>query len=238
MKKEEVIENLYSTFKKYDTSDIHYCDCGCIGPDDVKKLASKKLKDLEEDDFFSYHESAIYTWGDIKHYKHFLPRILEVHNQLNGRGMIGLDEISTKLEYAKWSTWEGNEIKAILDFIRIDWMEFVNEKESEIEKDDLAYYSFFFEINHLLQLWKITKKGKGLRNFVHFFYFYGTEILNKGIKIKGKDCDKEFRNLITQIDLVKNIEEEFFRVDEDDQEYSNKISVVIQMIEQNISLFP
>ncbi|MGE5670735.1 MAG: hypothetical protein ACM31E_04770, partial [Fibrobacterota bacterium] len=76
MTKQEAIENLYLTFNKYTTSDMHHCDCGCINSEDVKRLASKKLRELDEDDFSSYHGSALYTWGEIEHYKHFLPRIL------------------------------------------------------------------------------------------------------------------------------------------------------------------
>ncbi|NJK96998.1 MAG: hypothetical protein HC905_20615 [Bacteroidales bacterium] len=100
MEKHVVIDNLYLTFNRYTTSDMHYCDCGCVDPADAKKLASKKLRELEEDDFSVYHGSALYTWGEIEHYKHFLPRILEVHNILSGRGVIGLYEITTKLAYA------------------------------------------------------------------------------------------------------------------------------------------
>ena len=46
-----VIENLYSTFRKYTTDGIHHCDCGCINEEDVIKLKSKTLRDLEENDF-------------------------------------------------------------------------------------------------------------------------------------------------------------------------------------------
>jgi len=60
---EASIENLYSVFSKYTTSNMHYCDCGCIDERNVKKLASKKLRELEEDDFSAYHGSALYTWG-------------------------------------------------------------------------------------------------------------------------------------------------------------------------------
>jgi len=230
--KTEVIENLYSTFRKYTTSNMHYCDCGCIDLNDVKKLASKKLRDLEEDDFCSYHGSALYTWGDMEHYKHFLPRILEVHNKLNGRGLIGLYELTTKLDYAKWNTWEQQEKKAIKDFIYTDWNDFVNEKESDIGKDDLAYYSFFFELESLVKLWKIDGQGTGLRNFVYFFYYNGTELISKGLEIKDKNYDSLFKEFINQEQLVERLEEAFFKVESENKEYAEKISAVTQMIEQ------
>jgi len=70
-----VIAHLYHTFENYTTQGIHYCDCGCTDEEDVRKLNSKPLKQLEEDDLIAYHLSALYTWGDVEHYKHYLPRI-------------------------------------------------------------------------------------------------------------------------------------------------------------------
>ncbi|GCC53173.1 hypothetical protein SanaruYs_34160 [Chryseotalea sanaruensis] len=232
MKLEEAIENLYQVFSKYTTSDMYYCDCGCIDENDVKKLASKKLRELGEDDFSSYHGSALYTWGDIEHYKHFLPRILEVHNEKNGKGLIGLFEIISKLEYAEWEKWESNEIKAIKDFIFADWNSFINKQNSEIGTDDIQYYSFFFKPENLFGIWDLTKNGNSFKNFVKFFYYNGTEIINKGLKIKDKIYDKEFLNLLNQSELLDKLEIEFFKADEVDKDYAEKISIVTQMIEQ------
>ncbi len=232
MEKEAVIENLYSVFGKYHTSNMHHCDCGCIDPDDVKKLASKKLRELEEEDFCSYHGSALYTWGELVHYKHFLPRILEVHNKLNGQGLIGLYELTVKLAYAKWHTWDEQEIKAIKDFILMDWKEFVNAREVEIEIDDLEYYSFFLELEDLFKVWKMNHTGTGLRNFVHFFYKEGTELLYKGLKIKKRNYDLVFKNFIQQEKLTERLEEAFFKFELADHKLAEKISIVLQMIEQ------
>ncbi len=232
MRIEEAIENLYQVFSKYTTSDIHYCGCGCIDENDVKKLASKKLRELEEDDFSSYHGSALYTWGEIEHYKHFLPRILEVHNEKNGKGLIGLFEITSKLEYAKWENWDFIEIKAIKDFIYADWNSFINSQNSEIGTTDIEYYCFFFKPEDLLGIWDFTKNENGLKNFVTFFYYNGTEIIMKGLKIKDRVYDKEFMDLLNQPELLNKLENEFFKAEEIDKEYAEKISIVIQMIEQ------
>lgn len=232
MDKKEAIENLYLTFRKYTTSNMDYCKCGCNDPEDVKKLASKKLRDLEEDDFSAYHGSALYTWGDVEHYKHFLPRILEVHNILNGRGLIGLFEITTKLDYAKWTTWAEDEVEAIKNFILVDWIEFVNDNYAEIGTDDLEYYIFFFGLQDLLSLWRLSQSSNGLRNFVYFFYKHGTVILGKGLKINDKIYASEWRKLLNSESILQLLEKEFFKVSESDSEYSEKISIVIQMLEQ------
>ncbi len=228
---QDSIANLYSTFAKYHTSDMHYCNCGCIDPEDVKKLASKKLRELEEDDFGSYHGSALYTWGEIEHYKHFLPRILEVHNLRNGNGIIGLFEITSKLEYAKWSSWDSKEINAIKNFILADWSDFANEKESEINISDLEYYSFFIDPMDLFQLWRPTSSENSIKNFVNFFYYSGSDLMNKGAK--DKTYNEAINHLIGRSSLLKQLEESFFIIHESEPELAEKTSVVIQMIEQN-----
>lgn len=236
MKIKEVIENLYSVFSKYTASNMYHCDCGCIDEDDVKKLASKKLMELNEDDFSSYHGSAISTWGDVKHYKHFLPRVIEVHHQKKGKGLIGIYEIIQKLEYAKWHTWDDNEIKVIKDFIIADWNDFVNEKESNIVKEHLEHYMFFFSLSDLLNIWKLTKTKNGLKNFVTFFYHSGSELINKGFKLNDHFFVAEFNEFIHNENALEELEKDFFKMDEIHKEYAEKVSIVIQMIEQENKL--
>jgi hypothetical protein len=242
---QEAIENLYQTFNKYTTSDMHHCNCGCINPIAVKKLASKKLRELEESDFAYYHGSALSTWGEVEHYKHFLPRILEVHNSFKGRGLVGLYEITTKLEYAQWSSWDKVEREAINNFILLDWIEFVNDSESEIESTDLKYYSYFFQLRELLKLWKLSQGTNGLRNFVYFLYHHATDILNGKSWIQDKSFEIDLKDLLNKENLMELLEMEFFEVSEADSAYSEKISIVIQMIElekksqqQSIRSFP
>ncbi|MDF1699112.1 MAG: hypothetical protein P1U56_24880 [Saprospiraceae bacterium] len=232
------INQLYSTFSKYSPSDMYYCDCGCIDVEDVKKLASKPLKVLEEDDFVSYHGSALYTWGGLDHYKFFLPRILEVHHQKNGYGLIGLFEITSKLEYAKWETWDSKEVDAIIAFIKSDWNRFVHERKSEIYITDLRYYSFFIPPDELLNVWDVTKSKNSMHNFVRFFYNFGSELMHTGLDKKDTLFIKKFRTFITQKVDVALLEEEFFRVDDLDKEYSTEISIILQMIEQEKRIAP
>lgn len=211
---------------------MQHCDCGCINPDHVKKLASKPLRELEESDYVSYHGSALYTWGELEHYKHFLPRILEVHNILKGRGLIGLYEVTTKLEYAHWDTWDKRERDAITNFILLDWIEFVNNSESDMDADDLKYYSYFFGLRQLVELWNFRQSTFGLRNFINFFYDHGTEILNVRWTVQDKSSEGVWKDLIHAEDLLGLLEIEFFKVHESDSPYAEKISVVMQMIEQ------
>ena len=228
----QAIENLYLTFAKYTPTNMEHCDCGCIDEDDVKKLASKKLRELEEDDFSSYHGSAMYTWGELEHYKHFLPRILEVYHEKRGRGLTGLFEFAQKFEYAKWETWDEAEVDAIKDFITADWDTFVNERYSSIGTSELEEYSFFLSPEILFKNWKIIEKENGLKNFVHFFYYNGSQLIDKGLKLREVVFDKEFKSLVYSDKLLERLEQEFFRINDIDKEYAATISTVLQMIEQ------
>lgn len=228
----QAIENLYLTFAKYTPANMEHCNCGCIDEEDVKKLASKKLRELEEDDFASYHGSAMYTWGELEHYKHFLPRMLEVHHEKRGKGFIGLFEFIQKFEHAKWEAWDEDEVKAIKDFIAADWYTYVNERYSDIGTSDLEEYSFFLSSETLFKNWKIIEKENGLKNFVNFFFYNGSQLIDKGLKLKNNAFDKELRTFIYSNKLLERLEQAFFIASEGNSKYAATISTVLQMIEQ------
>jgi hypothetical protein len=218
------IENLYDTFSQYTTAGIYHCDCGCIKEEDVQKLQSRSLRELQADDLVSYHGSALYTWGELEHYKHFLPRIFELYASKREYAQTGLYEIGRKLEYAKWTEWPSNEVQAIKDLVLADWIEFVNDSTSEIQDTDLENYSRFFNVEELLKM----------RNFVLFFYYYGNHILDKGFKINEKQYGKEMKRLIYTKKLTDKLQDEFFKYEPIDKDYADKVSIVLQMVEQQI----
>ena len=226
------IENLYMTFNAYNTEGMHYCDCGCIDEDDVKKLHSKPLHELELEDISSYHGSALYTWGDLEHYKHFLPRFFELYTTNRKMALIDLYDIGRKLEYAKWTEWPDNEVKAIRDFVMTDWIDFVNNSTSEINDFSLENYSRFFDISVLLHKWDFQYSNNGLKNFVIFFYYHGNRILNSGSHTNAKYSDKIVLQLILENNLSEILYKEFYKYEESDEEYTGKVSIVLQMIDQ------
>jgi hypothetical protein len=235
---ELAIKNLYLIFSKYTTEGIHFCNCGCINEEDVKKLNSKQLKELEQNDLASYHGSALYTWGEVVHYKHYLPRVCELRSTDRNFPFIDLDEIYTKLEYAKWTEWDKNERKAILDYVIADWIEFANKTKSDITDTVFNNYGNFIEIQELVKLWEISnsKNKNALRNFVNFFYYHGSQILNGGLKINGKIYKEEFSSILQTNNLIEKLELEFFKYENIDQEYAANVSIVLQMIEQELKI--
>ena len=230
------IENLYLTFSKYTTVGIYHCDCGCIDEVNVKKLNSKPLRELETDDLISYHGSALYTWGNVEHYKHFLPRICELISVNRDFSYVTLDEFYVKLDYAEWTKWSENEQQAIKDYVIADWIDFANKRNSEIRDNEIGTYSKFFGLNEVLRLWKISKTREALRNFVFFFYYHGNQILNGGLRIVDRKYTQEFLDWFKREDLTKKLVTTFFKNENTDTDYANKISIVLQMIEQEIKI--
>ncbi|MEG1669205.1 hypothetical protein [Chryseobacterium sp.] len=230
------IDNLYEIFSKYNTIGIHHCDCGCIDTHDVKKLNSKPLRELEADDLISYHGSALYTWGDTEHYKHFLPRICELISEKGSFRFVTLDEFQIKLEYAEWKTWPDIEQQVIIDYIMADWIYFVNTCCSEVSDTELLAYIKFLDVKKVLQLWDIAKSDEALHNFVYFFYYYGTEILNDGLHIAGKRFRSEFLEKISEKEIIPKLEYSFFQNEQNNPDYADKISIVLQMIEQEMKI--
>jgi len=228
------IENLYMVFGKYTTEGMHYCDCGCINPEDVKKLNSKPLRALEEDDLVRYQGSALYTWGDIEHYKHYLPRILELYSRKREFALMSLDEIFNKLKYANWMEWVDNEVKAIKDYILQDWIEFVNQDEAEISEIQLAVYNELFELKDLISLWDVNNSQLALKKLVYFFYYYGNNILAGKPALNNPDQKSAFISFIHTNKLAERLEGEFFTYELIDTDYAGKVSIVLQMIEQQL----
>lgn len=230
------IENLYEVFSQYTTSGMEYCDCGCIDPENVKRLYSKPLRQLEEADLAAYHGSAIYTWGEVEHYKHFLPRYFEIYAAKRSSSLIDLYDISTKLLNANWQDWPINEVQAIKEFLLADWFDFVNKSESDISTSNLEDYLHFFGIEQLILVWDVVHSDKGLRNLVLFFYYYGNQILDLKLILNKENASAALKRLIDVENLNCLLEAEYFNNEENDKNYAEKVSIVLQMIEQQLKI--
>jgi hypothetical protein len=236
---EIAIEHLYLTFRPYTTEGIHYCNCGCIDEQDVKKLHSKSLRLLEKDDLISYHGSALYTWGDVEHYKHFLPRICELMSMERELSYVTLYDFHVKLDVAEWAKWPENERQAIIDYVAADWADLVNNRHSDIRDSVLEQYCNFLDMNDLLHWWWVISKSKqALRNKVYFLYYYGNQILHEGLRISDKTYKQEFLTLLHEEGLVAVLETHFFENEQSNPEYADIISIVLQMIEQELRINP
>ena len=108
---ESSLENLYQIFAKYRLRpDIEACPC-CVTESDKRKLHKKELRKMTADDLEKYVFKAVTTWGDEYDLKHFLPRILELMDELPS------EMIFIKLQSIHWETWQSQEKDAIVAYM-------------------------------------------------------------------------------------------------------------------------
>jgi len=236
MKSQTAINDIYEIFGQYQlTEKMHKCPCGCIPDEEEPKVYSKPLRELTDDDLSFYIHKAMTTWGDLNHFKHFLPRMFEIYYESRRKSYtyIDLEEIHYKLDYGEWKTWSEQEIKAIANFVKADWFDFINHTDSEPDNFSFGNYNLYFDFQELLNKWEFTKYELALKNFVNYFYLNGNELIygRKNIKVNDKDRRPELLNLTKRKGLPQQLEKAFFSNEKTHPEYAEKVSVVLQMIE-------
>lgn len=106
----------------------------------------------------------------------------------------------------------------------------------DVNDTELIAYIKFLGIKKVLQLWNIANSEEAIRNFVYFLYYHGTEILYNGLHIEGEKYRSEFLEKISQKEIISKLEYSFFHNEQNNPDYADKISIVLQMIEQEIKI--
>ncbi len=117
----EATEQLYATFSPYrGGEDFVGCDC-CVSTEQSKKLAGTPLRELTYEDLERYARKAMSTWGDVKNFKHFLPRLLELAIEHRDE-FLDLAVVFGKLRCAHWQSWPPREVACVDDYLRAYWV--------------------------------------------------------------------------------------------------------------------
>jgi hypothetical protein len=106
------VKRLYVAFSHYPRPwRMHYCDC-CVTDAEVEPLLATPLRELSADDLGRYPSKALSTWGDDRHYRYFLPRIVEL--SVDDLWLYpGIWGVCGTLAYAGWRSWPPDEQRAI-----------------------------------------------------------------------------------------------------------------------------
>jgi len=78
------------------------------------------LRDLSTDQLRHYGFTAVFTWGSVEDFKHFLPRLLEL-TATEGFQAPDTESLYGRLAYAKFSTWPAAEQAAVRAFGMAHW---------------------------------------------------------------------------------------------------------------------
>lgn len=228
---QDVVSKLYQAFSQYSPQGIQHCDCGCINEEDVIRLATQPLHLLNWEALGPYHGSALYTWGDLSHYKHYLPRILELYSSNRPAALIDLHDIYAKLKYADWLNWDSTEIMAIQNYLRADWQDLLYHQE-EVDLHLLEVYHQFFSVQELISLWDPNATETALKNYVYFFYRTGTSLLGSSVKTLTENDHLILTSFFKTSVSASALENHYFEQETLAPEYAAMVSAVLQMLEQ------
>ena len=128
---EQAIDRLYETFAPYTAQGMSGCP-HCVDEAESRRLVSTPLKELTPRDLLHYAFSALYTWGGIDDFKHFLPRVFE----LVARDELDIAEaLLGKPGYGKWRDWPENEQVPVEQFYRALWFDVLARYPHPLEAD-------------------------------------------------------------------------------------------------------
>lgn len=114
----QAIERCYAAFarvprpQRLDTSPVHDAE------EMLRALTAAPLRDLTGEQIGPFSGSAMTTAGDEHHYRHFLPRILEL--AIDDPAWLGTEPpvIASRLKMAAWRGWPADQQSAVLHFFR------------------------------------------------------------------------------------------------------------------------
>jgi hypothetical protein len=128
-------EKLYSVFSRYPLKPhIDGCPC-CVHEEDQALIRSLPLRQLTAEDLGRYAYKALFTWGDVDDFRHFLPRLLELVAGYPPFGWIDAEPLLGRLAYADWREWPQREQTAIESFLWLRWNVGLTLDTSEFEAD-------------------------------------------------------------------------------------------------------
>jgi hypothetical protein len=110
---------MYDTFKSYRLgNDFAGCDC-CVTEEDSAKLHGP-ISRLSLEDLERYSRKALYTWGTVHHFKHFLPRLFELTID-HWDQFMDLAVVFGKLATSDFTSWPKREQQSVNEFLDYSW---------------------------------------------------------------------------------------------------------------------
>jgi len=177
----ESIAFLYQRFSRYgDNRPLEGCSC-CVDPRESERLWHAPLPSLSVDDLDTYAAKAMTTWGDVGHFKRFLPRLLELAATEIDRFTMP-EVLFGKLADAEWRSWPGDEASAVDGFLDRFWIHsIVTDGREESIGTVLCSLAHAKEtIGEYLDAWICQTSPAAFRNLARFLHENGDEVLRTG----------------------------------------------------------
>lgn len=180
----DTLENLYRTFGGYRIGDdFTGCEC-CVGPEHSARLAAPPVRTLTYDDLKFYSQKAISTWGNVRHFKHFLPRLLELSIE-HRDDFMDLAVVFGKLKYADFDSWPQIEQDAVNQFFDEYWQYQLAEPTVYAFHDAIdtvlcAIARPLPSVQRFLDVWLATDTDNAKRHLAAFILNNDDTLLEKG----------------------------------------------------------
>ncbi|KAB8185816.1 hypothetical protein [Microbispora catharanthi] len=116
---DRALEALYAAFSRYPLpAKTDVCD-HCVSDERVRAARAAPLRMLTASALEPYAWNALYTWGDVEEFKHYLPRLLEL---LILEELDGLHSRSLMLHVGvRWQSWRKIEREAVIGTVGAWW---------------------------------------------------------------------------------------------------------------------
>ncbi|CAL2102489.1 conserved protein of unknown function [Tenacibaculum sp. 190130A14a] len=228
---EKSIEYLYEVFSPYKVSGNlreRSCEC-CVTNEDITRLLSKSLHELEVNDINKFTSKAVTTFGDEQDYKHFLPRILELV-AISEDSLI--DDFLTfeKLNYLEWETWNNKEIIAVDLFFYYQFENSLKNENVSIEyfNSSLELICKYKSIDTVIKIWEYNFSILSVKFIVNYVLL--------GSMIDLSQHQKEILEEWFHSEYILNqLSKQFFK-EHFNEEFKERISIVYTILENNNKL--
>ncbi len=136
------------------------------------------------EDLERYSRKAISTWGNVRHFKHFLPRLLELSIE-HRDDFLDLAVVFGKLKYAQFDSWPQREREAVNRFFDEYWGfqladPIVGAFEDSIDTVLCSISNALSSIQRFLDTWIATRTDNAKKHLAAFILNNEETLLKKG----------------------------------------------------------
>ena len=173
------------------------------------------------------------TWGDENDYRFYLPRILELTSEL--KTPYDIWTIYSRLEDAKWKTWNADEQAALNDFTIELWNNLLidNSEKAEWEFKDYFHAIAYFhpDFTEILKVWEINNSFASIKHLTNYIFEERQHLFDNNyidsIEKNTKNIE-QFKTWLTSDNILKKIEKAFYDIE--NKEIAERLSWVEQIL--------
>jgi hypothetical protein len=129
---DRALEALYAAFSRYPLpAKTEVCD-HCVSDEQVRATRAAPLRMLTATALGPYAGHALYTWGDVEEFKHYLPRLLELLILEELDGFFHAESLMGRVGVS-WGGWRQPEQEAVIGTVGAWWRHTLNHYPQDVD---------------------------------------------------------------------------------------------------------